>query len=332
MNRQKIAVRMLAAVLLLNLAVGAGIQPPPVHAQGQPDLIITDVWVEDAGICYQIRNVGDAAAPGGHVSALYIDNIHRAAETVMNSLAPGERRNLCFPSWQWQCSPPQDLVRVRADALDDYIAESDETNNSIEETWLCDTTPPKITSGPTVSSITQNSATVSWTTDESSNSMVQYDQNAGSYENKRGILTFVTDHQVDLTDLNPATVYHYIVQSTDSSGNKVTSAEGFFRTTVPPDSVAPDVSEFAMASRHLPMEFTVDALDDVGVHKVEFSFDGIAAMMDYDAPYQLYLDPVQLGLSRPEFFGEHVIEATAFDLGGMLRTIVISPALAAVCS
>ncbi|NTV40959.1 MAG: hypothetical protein HGA61_01670 [Candidatus Moranbacteria bacterium] len=103
--------------------------------------------------------------------------------------------------------------------------------------------------GPLISSIevfskTHNTATINWTTNESSNSYVEYGTTTlygktfGS-----GVLVSGTpfNHSVSLPqDLLPDTDYHFRVRSTDSSGNTSTSDDYSFTTEVDPsDIVAP---------------------------------------------------------------------------------------------
>lgn len=84
-----------------------------------------------------------------------------------------------------------------------------------------DTTPPVI------SSITANpgltSATVSWTTNEASNSLVQYGTSAGSLTLSSSNGSNVTAHTVVLSGLSPGTTYHFRVTSSDAAGNSATS-------------------------------------------------------------------------------------------------------------
>jgi len=89
---------------------------------------------------------------------------------------------------------------------------------------------------PTISSVTSGnindtSATINWTTDEASNSIVEYGTTAGSYPNSTWNATAVTKHQINLTSLKPGTKYYYIVKSQDAAGNQATSAEYNFTTT-----------------------------------------------------------------------------------------------------
>jgi len=275
-----------------------------------PDLVVTDVWYENGLICYQVQNVGQGTAPKGHISILSLDGQQVAGDQVDAELAPGERLNRCF-NYGWQCTPLKDTIRVCADGQD-LVVESDETNNCTEETWKCDSTSPTITSGPTVSEITQTSAIVSWTTSEDGDSRIQYSENAGSYEYQAGDATLLSAHQVPLTGLNHSTTYHYVVESTDASGNTVTSAEAYFQTLASPDGAAPQVTYLGPMKRGLPPNFAAGMAEYEDVDRVEFYIDGVPAETDYSVPFSFTLDPRFMRLTRPAYFAEHVIEARAY--------------------
>jgi hypothetical protein len=104
-------------------------------------------------------------------------------------------------------------------------------------TTLPDTTPPVITH-VIATSITMNSATLSWDTDELSDSMVKYGTVPKSYGLTAYNATNVTTHSIILTGLSPSAIYYYVVNSTDQSGNSNESAEHYFTTesapTAPP--------------------------------------------------------------------------------------------------
>jgi len=275
-----------------------------------PDLVITDVWYKNGSICYQIRNIGQGTAPKGHSSILSVDGQPVAGDQVNVELAPGERLNRCF-NYDWQCTPLKDTIRVCADGQD-FVAEGDETNNCTEETWKCDSTPPTITSGPTVSEITQTSAMVSWTTGEDGDSRIRYGEHAGQYEYQAGSATLSAAHQIALTDLKPSTTYQYYVESTDASGNTVTSAEAYFRTLASPGGAAPQVTYLGLMKRGLPPNFMAGMADYDDVDRVEFYIGGVPAETDYSAPFSFSLDPRFLGMSRAAYFAEHRIEARAY--------------------
>jgi PGF-pre-PGF domain-containing protein len=96
-----------------------------------------------------------------------------------------------------------------------------------------DTTPP-IISNVTSTGITNNSATITWDTDESSDSLVKYGTTSEVYTSEEYNAAEVTSHNVSLTGLDAEATYYYLVSSTDSSGNAAESAEYSFTTLATP--------------------------------------------------------------------------------------------------
>ncbi len=95
---------------------------------------------------------------------------------------------------------------------------------------LADTTAPVI-SGVSASSITTGSATITWTTNEASKSLVKYGTASGSYTSTKEDTSNVTSHTLQLTGLSASTTYYYVVNSTDQSGNSAESVENSFTTS-----------------------------------------------------------------------------------------------------
>jgi hypothetical protein len=91
-----------------------------------------------------------------------------------------------------------------------------------------DTTPPVISAVANVS-ITNQSATITWTTDEASNSTVNYGTTTavGTFA---GSDTDVTSHSVGLSGLTNNTLYYYNVTSCDAADNCNTSIQYNFTT------------------------------------------------------------------------------------------------------
>ena len=81
-------------------------------------------------------------------------------------------------------------------------------------------------------SITTNSATITWTTDLASDSKVNYGLTA-SYGSQQTDPSAVTSHSLPLTGLAPGTAYHYQVASTNVMGTR-TSSDFTFDTNGPP--------------------------------------------------------------------------------------------------
>jgi purple acid phosphatase-like protein/fibronectin type III domain protein len=96
---------------------------------------------------------------------------------------------------------------------------------------LADTTAPTI-SAVASSGITTTGATVTWTTNEASNSQVEYRvQGTSTYSATAINASMVTSHSMTLSGLTAATVYEYHVISDDAAGNTATSTpNGTFTT------------------------------------------------------------------------------------------------------
>jgi phosphodiesterase/alkaline phosphatase D-like protein len=96
---------------------------------------------------------------------------------------------------------------------------------------------PLTVSNITALSITQNSAVITWTTNVSADSLVEYGTSSayGSTSLPPGtgsVINRAINHSVNLTSLLPSTTYHYRVKSTDASGNTATSTDNTFVTTL----------------------------------------------------------------------------------------------------
>lgn len=90
---------------------------------------------------------------------------------------------------------------------------------------------PPVISGISAGSLTASGATITWTTDKSASSTVDYGATT-SYGSTNSDATLRTSHSRALTGLAASTAYHYKVSSTDSAGNTTTSADNTFTTAV----------------------------------------------------------------------------------------------------
>jgi len=95
---------------------------------------------------------------------------------------------------------------------------------------VVDTVAPTLTD-VRVSGVKRESATVSWTTNEVSSSVVEYWPVATMVTATASQRGMVTAHQVGLTSLQRATTYNYRVLSTDPGGNRSVSATYAFVTS-----------------------------------------------------------------------------------------------------
>ncbi len=97
------------------------------------------------------------------------------------------------------------------------------------DTIVLDTMPPVI-SGETVTGITATTADITWQTDEEADGQVEYgpDTSYGSFSPKD--TSYALERTITLTALEPATLYHFRVLSSDRAGNDSTGADHTFTT------------------------------------------------------------------------------------------------------
>ncbi|MBU1102666.1 fibronectin type III domain-containing protein [Patescibacteria group bacterium] len=104
-------------------------------------------------------------------------------------------------------------------------------------TQASDTTPPSI-SAVAATSVSANSATITWTTNEAADSQVEYGLTT-SYGSQTALnASLVTAHSVLLSNLSASTLYHFRVKSKDATSNLTTSVD-YTLTTI---AVAPTLS------------------------------------------------------------------------------------------
>jgi hypothetical protein len=96
------------------------------------------------------------------------------------------------------------------------------TSGDYTASYAPDTAPPAI-SAVTAVAAADGTATVTWTTDEASDSRVDYGTSPTALTQNASDAAAVTAHSVRLTGLTPGTTYHYTVRSVDGSGNATTA-------------------------------------------------------------------------------------------------------------
>jgi len=178
---------------------------------------------------------------------------------------------------------------------------------------LIDTRPPVILSGPFFTAITQNSATITWVTDELSNSSVYYDRQAMFYSHQVSDTAFTTVHTITLSDLVPASFYHFCIQSADLGGRAVSSKDAAFETLPLPDQVEPSVAVNAPVQSEGIIVFGADASDNTAIARVEFYIDGSLVHIAYTGPYKFEFNTEELTN------GVHNFTVKAYDPAGNLK-------------
>jgi hypothetical protein len=285
-----------------------------------PDLTVTDIWPDEDRVRYQVRNVGGTTVPAGYSITLDVDSVPLRVHAPPFDLAPGERIDGHFS--EIGCHGLSQMFRVTADA-GDLIREEYEDNNAHEETWLCDTQPPQITGGPTATLVSSTSVLVEWTTDETSDSRVDYGRTAGEvYDQTEHEATATQVHQVTLPDVAPG-VYHYTATSADPSGNSVTSDDHFFDVPAAPTHLVIGGVRVARRNGFNPVYDIFAHVPGAGNRdRVVFYIDDVLVGTDYTptfsepferSEYRLGLHPYVQGWTREEFFVEHDLRVEAYS-------------------
>jgi len=104
-----------------------------------------------------------------------------------------------------------------------------------------DTTAPVISS-VAAGNLTANSAVITWVTNESADSQVEYGASA-SYGGATTLdTTRVINHSVTVSGLSASTTYHFRARSRDEAMNLATSSDMTFMTAQLADTTAPVIS------------------------------------------------------------------------------------------
>ena len=166
-------------------------------------------------------------------------------------------------------------------------------NGSVRTAELPDSASPVITSGPTVTSTTDQTLTFTWSTDELSDSFVEWGLARTELGTVVGRPEKILEHRITITGLTPGTIYHYRVGSVDAANNAPTRSDVSEVTTellgdvVPPS--APETVQVTAGSEAAWVTWTDSQEEDVAGYNVYRSTTGSQAEL------------VASSLSEPEF-------------------------------
>jgi hypothetical protein len=130
-----------------------------------------------------------------------------------------------------------------------YVEAADPTARTrVSPVWsftasTTDSTPPIITEVAAIN-VTDTAATITWTTDEASNSVVRYGTTT-DLGSEASDAAMVISHSITLAGLTPGTAYYYEAQSTDATGNAAiddNSGAYYSFTTEVPDTQPPEIT------------------------------------------------------------------------------------------
>jgi PKD repeat protein len=138
-----------------------------------------------------------------------------------------------------------------------------------------DTTDPQIISGPEVVNLTDNSATIEWTTDEITNAVVYYGDEM-PFSNFVFDTSYATDHKLTIYFLSPSTFYGYYVTSADPSGNSTAAGNFEFTTDAFPDTLPPVIVEGPIHSGITNNKAVIDwVTDEISTSIVQYGPTGL---------------------------------------------------------
>ncbi|TAH34067.1 hypothetical protein EYC59_03660 [Candidatus Saccharibacteria bacterium] len=201
-----------------------------------------------------------------------------------------------------------------------YDAAGNNATSSVVNFTIADTTAPTI-SAVASSSITQTSATVTWTTNEAADSQVKYGATTSYGSTTTLDSTKVTSHSVSLSGLTAGTLYHYQVVSKDAAGNSTSSADATFTTSAPAgDTTAPTVTITAPAAGNVSgtVTFSATASDNVGVSNVQFKYGSTVIGTDPSSPYSVSWNTTTVA------DGTYTLTATASDAAGNTKSATVN--------
>ncbi len=189
-----------------------------------------------------------------------------------------------------------------------------------------------------VSDISSTSAKITWTTDENSNSVVDYGT-TGSYGSTKSDSGQTTSHSISIDGLTKNTTYHYNAKSTDSSGNDsesgdntfVTAKEGSTTTTVTGTTKTVTVTKEIKDTKPPGVLISTDldkpfekapviegvATDNSGISKIEYSVDNGENWLPVDEIDKLFAKQTKFSfLPYISEDGDYKIMARAYDATG----------------
>ncbi len=159
------------------------------------------------------------------------------------------------------------------------------------------TSPATLVADPKVSNITTRKATISWSTDRSSDSKIAIGTASGKYSSSEiASSDQVSSHQIDLNNLSAGTTYYYVAKWTDEDGNTGTSQEFTFQTAPAPSLKEITTSKVGLANASIRFTSKNASRIDVLYGKGE-SFGGIKSIntSPYESTYEVSIDGLEDG-------------------------------------
>jgi hypothetical protein len=191
-----------------NLTFTTSATPPVISAvttSGVTTTSATITWTTDQATS-SLVNYG--TTPGYGSASMLNSTLSTSHSVTLTGLAPGITYNF-------------DVVAATSAGT---------SSTSANQTFVTTAQPPVI-SAVSTSGTTTTSATITWTTDQATSSLVNYGTTMGYGASSTLNSTLTTSHSVTLTGLAPGITYDFDVVSANSAGTSSTSANGTFTTS-----------------------------------------------------------------------------------------------------
>jgi len=214
----------------------------PLTAASASQIVIEDadtIWNVTSDYSPKLINTTDNVTP--RVTVEYANTIYHNVLAILTELAnvtnfvtariTAEYANTVY------CADldklPVALANISQTVVSSRLVFVSANTNHCEELiypkeFMADTIPPQITN-ISVINLVNNTAKITWKTDEFADSVVKYGVNTTAYTELSIDVLFVKDHEITLTGLSPDTMYYFVVNSTDPSGNTAESSEYRFK-------------------------------------------------------------------------------------------------------
>ena len=182
-----------------------------------------------------------------------------------------------------------------------------------------------LTSGPTTSSITTKKATITWSTDRSSDSKIQYGTSAGTYgTTEPSNSTQVTDHPIELTNLSPGTTYYYKAKWTDEDGNTGTSAEKSFSTQAAPS--VKDVGPHTIGLTSAVLHYTTLSSSKVRIYYGETTaFGGVKEVITSTSEQEQITEIIDLKDGTKYYYKINTFDSESAEYEGTILNFTTLP-------
>ena len=181
---------------------------------------------------------------------------------------------------------------------------------------ITDATPdvaaPVVTVAPALSYVSDRTTLINWSTDEPADALVRYWADGSTERQQVNRASLALDHQLAFNELQPGTLYHVEVESTDVSGNRLTISGISFMTDDGADNDPPAFSVSPTLENYAPGKVRLAFSTDEPV-QAQVYFGPTAVTRDWQQSSDRFatthtIDIVSLLPESGYFFGIDIID------------------------